>query len=103
MFIVKAITFSVIFFYIGFYLYIYSINDMSKGENTAVASVQQENILEYNRQIKESAKTIEKQKALMIRADIDMAEQEQNIKRMAAILDLWEKQLKRNETTNKAH
>ena len=76
---------------------------MSKQENTSIASVQQENILEYNRQIKESAKTIEKQKALMIRADKDMTEQEQNNKRMAALLDLWEKQLKRNEEANQAH
>jgi hypothetical protein len=93
LFVLKSIVFSTIFICIVFATYTLTYYD-SHRRNTSDKS-ESANVEEYNRQLNESAKMMERQKEFFKRAEANLAEQERNAKRMSAILDMWEAQAKR--------
>jgi hypothetical protein len=92
LFVLKSLVFSMVFFFTvaGFYLIISPFRQPNDSKMSSSINME-----EYNRQIQESAKSMEKQKALLKRTEDNMIEQERNTKRMSVILDMWEKQLKK--------
>ena len=91
LFLLKSFVFSAIFMFMAFVLYSIpssSNKHMSNKANTV-------DIQEYNHQIAEYAKALEQQKELVKRVDANITAEERNIKRMSAILDLWERQAKK--------
>ncbi len=95
LFLLKSFVFSVIFFCTVFGFY--TISPMNSSKRQMPDKTESIDIQEYNRQIKESSNAMERQKDLLKRAEANMAGQEENTKRMSAILDLWEQQAKKGK------
>ena len=95
LFVLKAFVFSVIFFCTVLGMYAMSSLNSSKKHDSDKSSLM--NMEEYNRQLQESSKVIEQQKALPKRADANLREEEKNTKRMSAVLNIWERQARQGK------
>ena len=95
LFVLKAFVCSVIFFCTVFGIYAISPLCSSRKHEPDKSNVV--NMDEYNRQLEESAKIIERQKVLLKRVEANTTEQEKNAKRMASILEIWERQARQGK------